>query len=673
MLPYPFHPSLIPDRHVSDSLASTADAELHAHLERILDGLYDLDAEIGRGGMGIVYKARDRRLKRAVAVKVLPPELAFRGEIRARFLREAETAAQLSHPNIVPIYSVDEKEGLVYFVMAFVDGDNLAQRIHSQGAMDPGVARRLLRDVADALSYAHVRRVIHRDIKPDNILLDASSGRPMVTDFGIARAISEGGDARLTATGIAIGTPAYMSPEQSAGDKEIDGRSDLYSLGVVAYQMLAGELPFIASSTPAMLVKHLSERPTPVQLKRPGVPADLAAAVMCLLEKDPANRFADARALVAALDGTGTIPALQAVAPLPAHSWSPLPVDTGFAPTAAQMARWNAPAVMKFRRRLASYIVVNSAIVLFALIARSGLLSVTAFWGIWLAFKYARLWSDGYDWRDVFRQPRDRLFFDVVAEWIDDLRALFDHGKRAEVLARWRAQRLQPGLMTPPTPPGGSASQPRDPRLLVGVSIGGRSRGRAARAGATADAELAVLGGVRAAPARQAMQDRDELLHLVASLPDRERRQLKEVSETATALADRVRGLSIALAELDRSGPAGGADAIEREIAQLEAQANPLDHDASEARVRRLALLKRDRRGVSDRTRRRTELEGKLENCALALQNLRFDVLRLKTGGSTTSNVTLVAERAMSLARDVDGMIAVNSGRTGRGARENPR
>src|SRR6185295_15076926 len=142
------------------------------------------------------------------------------------------------------------------------------------------------------------------------ILLDATSGRPMVTDFGIARAISDGADSRLTATGIAIGTPAYMSPEQSAGDKEIDGRSDLYSLGVVAYQMLAGELPFIASSTPAMLVKHLSEQPMPLQMKRAGMPADLAAAVMCLLAKDPAHRFADANALVAALDGAGAIAAL---------------------------------------------------------------------------------------------------------------------------------------------------------------------------------------------------------------------------------------------------------------------------------------------------------------------------------------------------------------------------
>src|SRR5689334_23180227 len=257
--------------------------------------------------MGIVYRAKDRRLKRLVAIKLLPPELAYRSEIRSRFLREAETAAQLSHPNIVPIYSVDERDGLVYFVMACVEGDNLAKRMFERGRFSPDETRRIIREVADALAYAHARGVVHRDIKPDNILLDADSGRPMVTDFGIARAITEGSDARLTATGMAIGTPAYMAPEQAAGEREVDGRTDLYSLGIVAYQMLAGELPFTASSTPAMLVKHISERPTPIDQRRADLPPDLARAVMLLLEKDPNDRFPSASALVAALD-SGQIP-----------------------------------------------------------------------------------------------------------------------------------------------------------------------------------------------------------------------------------------------------------------------------------------------------------------------------------------------------------------------------
>src|SRR3954447_6606707 len=289
-------------RRVPDPLASAADDELRAHVERALAAHYELDCEIGRGGMGIVYRAKDKRLKRQVAIKLLPPELAFRSDIKSRFLREAETAAQLSHPNIVPIYTVDEQEQLVFFVMAYINGDNLAKRLHERGVLTTDETRRVLREVADALAYAHDRGVVHRDIKPDNILLDAASGRPMVTDFGIARAMDATGDSRLTATGMAIGTPAYMSPEQAAGDRAIDGRSDLYSLGILGYQMLSGEPPFTATSTPAMLVKHISERPIPVEQRRTDVPQDLARSVMMLLEKDPSNRFPTASALVAALD-----------------------------------------------------------------------------------------------------------------------------------------------------------------------------------------------------------------------------------------------------------------------------------------------------------------------------------------------------------------------------------
>ena len=214
-------------RRLPDPLATAADDELRAHVERALTASYELDCEIGRGGMGIVYRAKDRGLKRLVAIKLLPPELAFRSEIKSRFLREAETATQLSHPNIVPIYTVHEQNGLVFFVMAYISGDNLAKRLHERGVLTIDETRKILAEVAGALAYAHERGVVHRDIKPDNILLDAVTGRPMVTDFGIARAMDSSGDSRLTATGMAIGTPAYMSPEQAAGDREIDGRSDL--------------------------------------------------------------------------------------------------------------------------------------------------------------------------------------------------------------------------------------------------------------------------------------------------------------------------------------------------------------------------------------------------------------------------------------------------------------
>ncbi len=221
-------------------------------LDRLVSAVglqYLVDTEIGRGGMAVVYRATDLRLHRRVAIKVLPPELAFNGDVRERFLREASTAAQLAHPSIVPIYTVDEREGIVYFVMAYVDGESLAQRLAREPRLPVEDARAILAGVADALAYAHSNGVVHRDVKPDNIMLDRTSGRPLVTDFGIARAAQ--GDTRLTVTGVAIGTPAYMSPEQALGERDVDGRSDIYSLGVIGYQLLAGETPFKASNTPA--------------------------------------------------------------------------------------------------------------------------------------------------------------------------------------------------------------------------------------------------------------------------------------------------------------------------------------------------------------------------------------------------------------------------------------
>ena len=180
--------------------------ELRSRLSAAVGDRYEISEEIGRGGMGVVFRGRDIRLRRAVAIKLLPPELAFREEVRTRFLREAQTAAQLSHPNVVPIYSVDEVNGLVFFVMALVDGESLGAYLKREGRAPLEFARRVLRDVADALAYAHARSIVHRDIKPDNILIDRVTGRTLVSDFGIARAAE--GDSRLTVTGIAVGTPA---------------------------------------------------------------------------------------------------------------------------------------------------------------------------------------------------------------------------------------------------------------------------------------------------------------------------------------------------------------------------------------------------------------------------------------------------------------------------------
>jgi serine/threonine-protein kinase len=257
--------------------------------------------------MGVVYRARDERLQRRVAIKVLPPELAFQRDIRERFTREAQTAAKLSHPHIVPIHTVGEGQGLVYFVMGYVDGESVAGRIRRRGKLPIEETRRIMAESADALSAAHGFSIIHRDIKPDNILLEGSRGRVMITDFGIAKALSGSSGATLTGAGVAIGTPAFMSPEQAAGEREIDGRSDLYSLGIVTYQMLTGELPFNAPTVAGILMKQITEAAPDVRARRPDVPEDLALAVSRCLEKDPENRWATADALRRALENRAVV------------------------------------------------------------------------------------------------------------------------------------------------------------------------------------------------------------------------------------------------------------------------------------------------------------------------------------------------------------------------------
>ena len=633
-----------------DPIALSSDAEMRALAERALAPQFDVESELGRGGMGIVYRARDRRLKRDVAVKVLPPELAFRGEIKSRFLREAETAAQLNQPNIVPIYAVDEREGLVFFVMACVDGTTVGKRLHDEGALPVEDAHRIMHQVSDALAYAHARGVIHRDITPDNILLDRESKRAMVTDFGIARAMQEGADSRLTATGMAIGTPAFMSPEQAAGEHEIDGRSDLYSLGVVGYQMLTGQLPFRAGSTASMLMKQITERPAPVQQLRPDVPPDLAAIVMTLLEKEPANRFPSASALSAALSGDASAmpatPSAVASAPSSARPYSgvvptsPLPAayppgmtPTNVPPGAGQyttptpddIARWSAPEVQHFRSRFAKFAFVNAAIIIASILTGSGLYVVTVFWGIWLAAKYSKLWSSGYDWRDVFRQPRDRRLLDVASETIEYAQtlphALFNAKEREKLRAR-------------------SAQRP----ALPGVN---------AMSATSADF------GAYADTVQRAERDRAEVIRQVSDLPKADQKLVNGVIPAAEGLYNRVKSLAMSLVELDRTTVPAAAERIERDIARLEAEANPLDVAASEQRVRQLATLKRERRAQADAVRRQSDARAKLESCGLALQNMRLDVLRLRAGSvaNVTGQITLLTERARSLADDVDAAV----------------
>jgi len=269
-----------------------------AALADAISGQYRLEREIGRGGMGIVYLALDLQLEREVAIKTLPPHLAGDAAVRDRFLREARTAGALSHQNIVPIYAAAERDGTVYFVMRYIAGESLADRLAKSGTLAPRDVVAILRQLASALAYAHTRGVVHRDIKAENVLLDADTGRAMLTDFGIARLAET---KPLTATGTVLGTVQYMSPEQVVGET-LDGRSDLYALGVLAFLMLCGKFPFERNSPSAVLVAHVnSPAPRTCETSR-DVPAGLGDIVDRLLTKSRDARFATGDALRDALD-----------------------------------------------------------------------------------------------------------------------------------------------------------------------------------------------------------------------------------------------------------------------------------------------------------------------------------------------------------------------------------
>ena len=409
---------------------------LARRLADVLAGSYTIESEIGRGGMGVVYSARDLKLKRRVAIKLLPPELAFRPEIKKRFIREAQMAARLSHPHIVPIHTVGDEANLVYFVMRFVDGESLAARLRRRGRLPVEECRRILKETADALGLAHAMGIIHRDIKPDNILLDGTRRRVMVTDFGIAKALSEAGS--LTGTGVALGTPTYMSPEQAAGESDIDARSDIYSLGIVGFEMLAGHPPFKAPTVPGVLMKQITEPPPDLLTKRGEIPEELAVSVMRCLDKDPADRWPTADALRRALESrtSGPYRPRSSMSRRPSHRAGGGP---GLSPRRGRRdpnrleerhprdrQRPRPPArqeskqavdeakkserdlVRKFRSNFASYVSVNGGLLLLNVVTgieSPWFLLPAIGWGIGIASLYGKLWATGYSMRDVLSPP----------------------------------------------------------------------------------------------------------------------------------------------------------------------------------------------------------------------------------------------------------------------------
>ena len=610
---------------------------------------YLIEHEIGRGGMAVVYRATDLQLNRPVAIKVLPPDVAFNADVRARFLREAQTAAQLSHPNIVPIFSVDERDNasLVYFVMAFVDGESLGARMAREGAWPIEPTVRVLRDVADALAYAHARGVVHRDIKPDNILIERASGRPMVTDFGIARAAA--GEERLTLPGVTVGTPTYMSPEQALGERELDGRSDLYSLAVVGYQMLAGEPPFRAANTPAMLVKHVSERPRPLRERRPEVPAYLAVAIDRALAKRPEDRWADAaefRDALAAAQVMGRAgrfsptppPRLMppaVVAPLAAPVVAPFP-DPPPGLTRRELKEW-----FRAQRKLGrdSHVIglriqphatfderpIEDRVIAFRR-------SVMAWIG-WTAILFGVNVSGVGD-APWFLLPSGLMFLNVLRKggsiWSDGVGPIdaFKKGIRAKL----RAQRSAEQAAAQPV----AIAAPRTPEQLAAELVAPE-----------------VLAGPHGEIVRRAAADRALMRDIVAALRPVERDMIPDVGPTIDALAQRVSALATTLHRLDADVSGSSLGALDARIAALGTEPQTSE------RERRSSLLQRQRTSLHDLLERRRSMANQLESAGLMLQNLKLDLLKLRSSGigSAIEDSTSATQEARALSRDIGHVI----------------
>ena len=356
---------------------------LAERLQQALGASCILGAPLGEGGFGVVYAARDLRLARDVAVKVLRPELAA-PVLRERFRREAEAIAGLRHPGVIAIHDVGEREDLCWFVMPLIQGRTLRVRLEAEGRLPVGEARRVLEEVAAALSAAHARGLVHRDIKPENILLDGEEQRAVLTDFGIAKSLGETGSGpSLTTAGLIVGTPDYMSPEQAGGGGVVDARSDIYALGVVGYELLTGQRPFRGPTPMAVLLQQLGAPPTPIAGLRRECPPALSDAVERCLRVDARERWESAQAFRGALRRSGALtrPATERSAGMGAVRQFRLLV-LGVAGLVL------AGAMVDLSR---------GAAVLSPIIALVG--------GSLLAVRFGTLWTRGLDWGELWRAP----------------------------------------------------------------------------------------------------------------------------------------------------------------------------------------------------------------------------------------------------------------------------
>ncbi|MFI5233443.1 MAG: protein kinase, partial [Gemmatimonadales bacterium] len=673
---------------------------LRDRVEHAVGTLFEIEDEIGRGGMAVVYRARDVRLHRKVALKVLPPELAFRAEVKSRFLREAQMSAQLSHPNIVPIYTVDEIDGVVFFSMGLVVGETLAQRLTHEPRPPVATVRAMLREVADALAYAHARHVVHRDVKPDNILVDGATGHVMVSDFGIARAAE--GEARLTVTGVAVGTPAYMSPEQAMGDREVDGRADIYALGVVGYQMLAGELPHKAANTPSMLMKHISERPRPLGEVRPDLPANLIHAIERAMAKGREDRWPDASAFRDALDENAQARPLRAGTPDRAvdarEAFDPAAygAEVGLHLTGQVLGALglypDAPARAPGRPsapggQMPEYPRVP------ALPPGWMLDPNTREYGREALQRYkeeTRRWKERYGRnvvigarmgrRELRRARRAGLFGPQTPEdhvrraqaaltsalvattaaaainvmtspghyWFQWVAFGMGIGALSRIAKLWvdgispfRIFRRQPRVAAPVDPPDEQRSFAMPPSA-------GAASNREARELAGIPRE--VVDGPQGQVIRDAVSTKATIVDVLAKLSPADRQLLPEIQPTVDALVERVLSLAQGLHQLDADASPAAIAALDRRVA--DAKAGPQDAPDLE---RRLQLLERQQATLKDLAARRGAVAEQLERASLVLQTMKLDLFKLRSSGldAKLDATTGATQEARALSTDI--------------------
>ena len=619
-------------------------------LQEIVAGRYSIERELGRGGMGIVFLARDAALERPVAIKLLPPQLAGSDAMRQRFVREARTAARLSHPNIVPIHSVEEHGDVVFFVMGYIDGETLTARVRRAGPLAAGEGSKLIQELAWALAYAHSAGVIHRDVKPDNVLIDRASGRAMLTDFGIAR-VSDG--MSITGLGEIVGTAQFVSPEQASGGS-VDARSDLYSLGVTGFFALTGRLPFEAPTLVATLAMHLTQPAPPVATLREGLPSALATSIDRCLAKDPADRFRSGEELA---DAIGVARAGE---------------------------REVAPAIRAFlrdRARVGAELFMLYVAVVYLgafhvpFITAAGPLSLLALASVIGLVKTARrLLSAGYLFGDV----RVALQADVTA-------------RREELgianLTTADEQRMRKGRRMVAF--GMAVAGAGVGILIVSMQrhdVAGFILGAAAVIGGALllrSASTRVPGAQRQRPFGRFM---DQLwqgrfgnwFFTLAGLGlgrDKPRRDAAEPgAHTEVLLANAAEELFAALPASAQSQLAPGREIVEKlevQIAKLRRRETQLASALAEAGEQRAmtpvagaagqALADRRLALTTELEQARRDVAGRRASAIAALENIRLQLLRLRTGLGSPSDLTADLEAARDIERQISAMIEVSA------------